>query len=153
MLGDDWRVTMQKLMFTPGLVLVCVTMMATTLVQAATPLIGVNAVHLFWDRLDTGDSAVTYKAMKDAADAGFTLVRFAADPFCPSDMKDYWLDGDPEKTAEYWGHMDSVVADAEELGLSLLPSLSWHLWFFRLYATKHGGTFGAAKPRAAEVCS
>ena len=104
------------------------------------PLIGVNAVNLFWDRLSSGDLGATRLAMEEAAARGFKLVRFAASAFCPADMRDSWQLA-PDGGAAYWEALDTVVNDAEELGLQLLPTVGWHFMVWPALCNETWGSF------------
>lgn len=82
--------------------------------------IGVNYYDLFLSATsrdwDTGPSR---RAMRTLKDYGCKVIRFSTLPFYVEEF------GYFEQTEQYWKAMDEIVAEAERLGIGLLPSLFW----------------------------
>jgi hypothetical protein len=105
---------------------------------ACAPVVSVNMADLLWRRILTEghnecggtipcpSARSTSKAdLAAAAARGFRVIRFGATGFWPVDHE-LWLN--QSTRALYWGEFDSVLQDARELNVSLVPSLFWNLW-------------------------
>ncbi len=99
----------------------------TDLVMDGKPFraIAVNKFDLFLQYLRGGEERQQAEtAMREAAEHGFKVIRFAGVGFWPQDMKQ-WAD-----TENWWKAMDSVVADAAKLGIWLIPTINWNTYLF-----------------------
>lgn len=98
----------------------------------------VNMVDLLWRRILTEGhnecgQAIPCPAARNAsrmdlaaaAARGFRTIRFGASGFWPVDH-DLWYNQSTRHL--FWGEFDSVMQDAKQLNVSLIPSLFWNIW-------------------------
>jgi hypothetical protein len=64
-------------------------------------------------------------ALAAASARGFRTIRFGASGFWPVDLQ-LWANASTREL--YWAEFDSVVADATELKVKLIPSLLWNFF-------------------------
>ena len=112
--------------------------------------VGVNIVNIFWERLaqeigeyhDDDGANITAEArswrwrhmgaaasstsqhnLSALAASGVDLVRFAASPYCPNHFALYRLGG--RSRERYWEILLSIVREAEEANVRLIPTIMW----------------------------
>ena len=132
-------------------------------VTTTTPLthVSVNKVELLWERITTADHNTctdddvpcpqgtkdTRASLARAAADGFNVIRFAASGFWPHDLM---LFVNETTRPSYLAALDSVFADAQHLGVRLIPSLQWNHWAFVDICNE---TLGADMMRDSTSCS
>lgn len=86
--------------------------------------IGTNLFDIAWDSWEPsptqGNLSTSLKSIRDAGAVGLTVARFFATPF---DYSATWGYLSPSTRPSYWAALDSVIAEARALDLSLIPSL------------------------------
>ena len=89
-------------------------------------LVTVDMVDLVWSSLNQTNGNRTYarQAMCSACSNGFKLLRFAATPFWPNDVKNALITN-PDI---YWSAVDGVIEDAKTCGCLLLATLFWNVF-------------------------
>ncbi|MBN1344378.1 MAG: cellulase family glycosylhydrolase [Phycisphaerae bacterium] len=87
-------------------------------------LVSVNKFDLFLQSLDGGQKRQWVSAVEEAAQRGFTAIRFAGVGFYPSNMRN-WSN---EKV--YWGRFDELVRTAKANGVYLIPTIHWNTYLF-----------------------
>ena len=110
-------------------------------------LVTVDMVDLIWSSLNqtAGNRTYSRTAMCTACSNGFTLLRFAALPFWPNDVRNALL----TNPSTYWAALDGVIDDAKECGCLLLATLFWNVFAIPDVFGESLGTVITADPNSA----
>lgn len=95
--------------------------------------VGVNKFDLFHQFLGIASGGAglsvtrpqALAALDDAARAGITVMRLAAQPYWPNEMKAWQLE-----PARYWAAFDDMVNQAHARGIRLVPCIMWNPFVF-----------------------
>ncbi len=88
-------------------------------------LVAVNKFDLFRRFLAGGkQKAEAKRAIEEAGEHGFTVIRFAGVGFFPHEMRKWPVE------RIYWGAFDELVATAKANGVRLVPTIYWNIYMF-----------------------